>query len=42
MTKIESYITCVIGSLEGSNLTTKSKAIDFYSWEGVDGNFISL
>ncbi len=41
ITRIKSYSSLVIGSLESSSLTTKSYAIDFYSLEEVLSNFIN-
>src|SRR3982074_2723675 len=41
MTKIESYMTFVIGSLESGSLTIKSKAINFHAPCGVGGDLRS-
>ena len=41
-TQIESYSSPIIGSLESSRPTTKSKAINFYSRGSVSSDFINL
>ena len=40
ITRIESYFCLVYSSLDSSSLTTKSIAINSYSYRGVLGDFI--
>jgi hypothetical protein len=42
ITRIELYLTLVIGSFERGSLTMKSRAMDFYTPSSVGGNFSSL